>query len=142
MTGRPEYGDPRAFDPDATVALPVIPPAHASGYDADATVLLPTVPGGRAPSRPPAPDEATGPAARASAVMAVGSIVSGVAGFLVPATIGAAIGSAAVSDDYNVANTLPNMVYELLLGGVLASVVVPLLVRARTHDADRGEAYA
>ena len=34
------------------------------------------------------------------------------------------------------------MVYELLLGGVLTSVVVPLLVRARTRDADRGEAYA
>jgi putative peptidoglycan lipid II flippase len=33
------------------------------------------------------------------------------------------------------------MVYELLLGGVLASVVVPLLVRARTRDTDRGEAY-
>src|SRR5262249_28007287 len=99
MTGRPEYGDPRAFDPDATVALPVIPPAHASGYDADATVLLPTVPGGGAPSGPAAPEEATGSVARTSAIMAVGSIVSRVTGFLRTATIGAAIGSAAVSDD-------------------------------------------
>jgi putative peptidoglycan lipid II flippase len=34
------------------------------------------------------------------------------------------------------------MVYELLLGGVLASVIVPLLVRAGRRDGDRGEAYA
>ena len=80
--------------------------------------------------------------ARHGAVMALGSIISRVTGFLRTAAIGAAIGAVAVGNDYNLANTLPGMVYELLLGGVLASVVVPLLVRARTRDADRGEAYA
>ena len=74
--------------------------------------------------------------------MAMGSIVSRITGFLRTAAIGAAIGVVAIGDDYNLANTLPGMVYELLLGGVLASVVVPLLVRARDQDADRGEAYA
>ena len=33
------------------------------------------------------------------------------------------------------------MVYELLLGGVLTSVIVPLLVNAQVHDKDRGVAY-
>ena len=42
---------------------------------------------------------------------------------------------------YNSANTLPNMVYELLLGGILASVLVPLIVKARKHDADGGVAF-
>jgi putative peptidoglycan lipid II flippase len=74
--------------------------------------------------------------------MALGSMVSRVTGFLRTAALGAALGAAAVSDDYNLANTLPAMVYELLLGGVLAGVIVPLLMRARTTDADRGEAYA
>ncbi len=74
--------------------------------------------------------------------MALGSIASRVTGFVRTAAIGAAIGVAAIGNDYSLANTLPGMVYELLLGGVLASVVVPLLVRARTRDADRGEAYA
>ena len=46
-----------------------------------------------------------------------------------------------VNDSYTVANTLPNIVYELLLGGVLTSVMVPLLMRAQTEDADGGEAY-
>ena len=54
--------------------------------------------------------------------MAVGQLVSRGTGFLRTAAIGAAIGAVAVGDDYNLANTLPGMVYELLLGGVLASV--------------------
>lgn len=73
--------------------------------------------------------------------MALGSIVSRLTGFLRTAAIGAAIGAGLVANDYNIAYTLPSMVYELLLGGILSSVIVPLLVRARRHDADRGEAY-
>ena len=46
-----------------------------------------------------------------------------------------------VTDSYTVSNTLPLIVYELLLGGVLTSVMVPLLVRAQTEDADGGEAF-
>jgi len=41
------------------------------------------------------------------------------------------LGTAAVGESYNGANTLPNMVYELLIGGVLSSAVLPLLMRAR-----------
>ena len=90
----------------------------------------------------PGSTESTGAVARHSATMAVGSMISRLTGFLRTAVIGAAIGAAAVGNDYDLANTLPNMVYELLLGGVLASVIVPLLVRARGTDSDRGEAYA
>ena len=39
--------------------------------------------------------------------------------------------SGAVGDAYNGGNTFPNMVYELLLGGVLSSVLIPLLVHAQ-----------
>ncbi len=51
------------------------------------------------------------------------------------------LGVAAVSTAYNNANTLPNAVYDLMLGGILTSVVVPLLVNAAKRDADGGEAY-
>src|SRR6266513_1546848 len=112
-------------DNDATVVIPAVP--H------DATVVL--------PGAAPVPEETTASVTRNSAVMAVGSLVSRLTGFVRTVGIGAAIGAKAFSDDYTLANTLPNMVYELLLGGVLASVVVPLLVRARTRDSDRGEAY-
>lgn len=78
---------------------------------------------------------------RASGVMALGTIASRVTGFLRQAVLAAAIGSGLVNDAYTVANTLPNIVYELLLGGVLSSVVVPLLVKARRRDPDGGLAY-
>jgi putative peptidoglycan lipid II flippase len=129
-------GDARPVgnDSEPTVVLP-------AGRGSDETVLLPTLTAA-APAEPALPDEGTGSVARNSAVMAVLSVLSRVTGLLRTVALAAAIGGQAVSNDYNIANTLPNMVYELLLGGVLASVVVPLLVRARTRDADRGEAYA
>jgi putative peptidoglycan lipid II flippase len=52
-----------------------------------------------------------------------------------------ALGVVGVANAYNNANTLPNAVYDLMLGGILTSVVVPLLVSAAKRDADGGEAY-
>jgi putative peptidoglycan lipid II flippase len=80
---------------------------------------------------------------RAAGTMAVATLVSRVTGVLRTIVIVAAIGSQTlVGDAYNTANTLPNIVYELLLGGVLSSVVIPLLVRAQEKDADGGVGYA
>jgi putative peptidoglycan lipid II flippase len=79
--------------------------------------------------------------ARSSAVMAVGTLASRLTGFLRTVVIAAAMGLT-VAESYNVANTIPNILYDLLLGGVLTSVVVPLLVQAAHDDGDRGEAYA
>ena len=73
--------------------------------------------------------------------MALGTIASRATGFLRTLIIGVAIGTV-VGDAYNAANTIPNIIYELLLGGVLTSVVVPLLVAAARKDDDAGEAYA
>jgi putative peptidoglycan lipid II flippase len=86
----------------------------------------------------------SGSAAGNSAVMAVGSLVSRGTGFLRTVMISAALGGAALGlgDAYTTAQFFPGMVYELLIGGVLASVVVPVLVRARDGDPDGGEAYA
>lgn len=79
---------------------------------------------------------------RSSRVMAVGTIASRGTGFLRTAVIAAAIGTGLVGDAYNVANTTPNILYDLLLGGVLTSVVVPLLVAAAEQDRDGGQSYA
>ncbi|MEV4480135.1 murein biosynthesis integral membrane protein MurJ [Micromonospora coxensis] len=80
-------------------------------------------------------------AAANSAVMAVGSLVSRGTGFIRNLMIGAALGSL-VGDAFTTALFLPNQVYEFLLGGVLTSVLIPVLVRRRKADPDRGEAYA
>ncbi|GAC1365514.1 MAG: hypothetical protein NVSMB32_09110 [Actinomycetota bacterium] len=73
--------------------------------------------------------------------MAIGTLASRGTGFLRILVIAAATGRI-IGDAYNAANTIPNIVYELLLGGVLTSVVVPLLVSAARRDGDEGEAYA
>ncbi len=79
---------------------------------------------------------------RAAGTMAVATLVSRITGLLRTMVLTAALGVGLVGDAYNTSNTLPNIVYELLLGGVLTSVVVPLLVRAQERDRDGGTAYA
>jgi putative peptidoglycan lipid II flippase len=131
----PGGGSGRPHDLDATVVIPA-----AGEPDPESTAVLPTVTA-ESDARPPV-GAPTGGLARNSAVMAMGSVVSRITGFVRTAAIGAAIGVVAIGDDYAMATVLPGMVYELLLGGVLASVVVPLLVRARESEADQGQAYA
>ncbi|MGH8827702.1 MAG: murein biosynthesis integral membrane protein MurJ, partial [Jiangellaceae bacterium] len=77
-----------------------------------------------------------------SAVMAAGTVVSRLTGFGRAAMISAALGLAVTADVFNVANVLPNMLYILVGGGVLNSVLVPALVRAIKNDADGGQAYS
>ncbi len=89
-------------------------------------------------------DEPVEPSLMASSrTMAIASMVSRITGFLRSVAIAAAVGAGlySVGDAYGLANTLPNMVYELLLGGVLTSVLIPVLVKAQQDDQDRGLAY-
>jgi putative peptidoglycan lipid II flippase len=85
------------------------------------------------------PDNAS--VVRSSGIMALGTLASRGTGFLRTLVLAYALGVGSVSIAYNNANTLPNTVYDLMLGGILTSIVVPLLVNAAKRDADRGEAY-
>jgi putative peptidoglycan lipid II flippase len=76
-----------------------------------------------------------------SAVMAAGTVVSRLSGYVRSILLAAALGNLIHADVFTIANTVPNMLYILLAGGVFNAVLVPQLVRAATHDADRGEAY-
>ena len=80
----------------------------------------------------------TGGVVRAGAVMAVATLVSRMTGFLSKVVLLGVLGFGIVNDAYTLANTLPNIVFELLIGGVLTSVAIPLLSRARS-DPDGGE---
>jgi putative peptidoglycan lipid II flippase len=75
-----------------------------------------------------------------SAIMAAGSLVSRVIGFVRNMLIGMTLGKA-IGDPYTSATFLPNQIYELLLGGVLSSVLIPLLVRRRKSDPDGGQLF-
>jgi putative peptidoglycan lipid II flippase len=95
--------------------------------------------GGRGRS---APGPEGGSLLRSSSMMAVGTLASRGTGFLRTLMLVFALGSVSgVANAYNNANTLPNAVYDLMLGGILTSVVVPLLVSAAKRDSDGGEAY-
>ncbi|MEV5000444.1 murein biosynthesis integral membrane protein MurJ [Nocardioides sp. LML1-1-1.1] len=73
--------------------------------------------------------------------MAAGTIVSRFSGFIRSTLLAAALGVALHADIFTVANTVPNMLYVLLAGGVFNAVLVPQLVRAMKHDTDGGAAY-
>lgn len=72
---------------------------------------------------------------RSSAVVSAGTALSRVTGLVRTVAIAIAL-TTALADAYNLANTAPNVVYDLLLGGVLAATLVPVLVTAT----DRGDA--
>lgn len=75
---------------------------------------------------------------RAAAGMASGTLLSKVTGFAKLAALGYALGLRSLPDAYNVANNTPNIVYDLLIGGVLAGTVVPVFVdRLARRDEDR-----
>jgi putative peptidoglycan lipid II flippase len=76
-----------------------------------------------------------------SAVMAAGTIVSRLSGFVRGILLAAALGVGLHADVFNIANTVPNMLYILLAGGVVNAVLVPQLVRSMRNDPDGGEAY-
>ena len=76
-----------------------------------------------------------------SAVMAVGTAISRMSGFVRSALLAAALGNALHADLFNISNTIPNMLYILLAGGVVNAVLVPQLVRSIGHDPDGGDAY-
>jgi putative peptidoglycan lipid II flippase len=81
-------------------------------------------------------------AARGSAVMAAGSVVSRATGFARSAVVAAAVGTIGpVADGYAVGNALPTIVYVLLLGGALNAVFVPELVKAAKEHDDGGAVY-
>lgn len=76
-----------------------------------------------------------------TAVMAAGTVVSRMSGFVRSALLAAALGAQLHADLFNISNTIPNMLYILLAGGVINAVLVPQLVRSMRNDPDRGDAY-
>jgi putative peptidoglycan lipid II flippase len=78
---------------------------------------------------------------RASGIMALGTIISRVTGFIRGILIVAVLGTALLADTYNVANTMPNILYNLLVGGALTAIFIPQLVRSFEHD-DGGDDFA
>ena len=125
--------DGTAIGPDA-LGVAAEPDGAAIGPDARDVAAEPDgAPGGPARRR--------ASTFRSSSVMAAGTLASRFTGFLRTFVLLYALGTKNLGDAYNVANSVPNAVYNLAVGGILTAVVVPLLVHAAKRNRDGGEAY-
>lgn len=77
---------------------------------------------------------------RSTGSMAVATLLSRLTGFVRIAVITSLLGGA-IASAFQTANTLPNLITEIVLGSVMTALVVPVLVRAEKEDPDRGAAF-
>ena len=75
---------------------------------------------------------------RSSAVVALGTGLSRLTGFLRVGVMAYAIGATALAEAYNLANNTPNLLYDLVLGGILSATLVPVVVAHTGRDDNRG----
>ncbi|NUR27952.1 MAG: murein biosynthesis integral membrane protein MurJ, partial [Catenulispora sp.] len=118
-------------EPGAAVSVP----AAAAGAPAVEVGV------GAAAAAETSPATASPRAAKASGTMAVATLVSRVSGMVGQLLQAAALGSSVLATTFTVGNTLPNMIYFLLIGGALNAVFVPQLVAATRRAPDGGAAY-
>ena len=71
---------------------------------------------------------------RSAGLMTVLTIVSRVTGFIRTWAMAAAIGMSLLSSSYQVANNLPNMLYELVMGGMLVTAFLPVYMGVRREQ--------
>lgn len=72
--------------------------------------------------------------ARNTAVMAAGTLASRATGFGRLVALAYAMGFTRLTDSYNLANVTPNIVYELVLGGILSATLLPVFVERLATD--------
>ena len=121
-------------DPDSPQA------ADATSVNSEVGEALREIEPGDLSANPPSAMGRT--VARASTLMAAGTVVSRVTGVGRDIAMTAALGFFIVSDAYSLGNSLPTVVYILVIGGALNAVFVPQLVRRMKEDTDGGKAYA
>lgn len=102
--------------------------------------LLPEPPASSAGAAPPlVPSAGLGAApARGALVMAAGTALSRISGFARLLAVAWVLGQGRLADAYNQANTVPNQIYDLILGGVLSATLLPVIMQSLARS-DRFE---
>lgn len=75
---------------------------------------------------------------RSSFVVALGTTLSRLTGFARLGVMAYAIGATALAEAYNLANNTPNLLYDLVLGGILSATLVPVVVAHAGRNDERG----
>lgn len=74
---------------------------------------------------------------RSTAIMSIGTLLSRITGFGRAAALAVVLGAEELAGSYNLANQIPNVIYELVAGGVLSATLVPVFAsRFRTQSED------
>jgi putative peptidoglycan lipid II flippase len=92
----------------------------------------PTAPTGE----PGVADQPSPGLARSTAIQAAGTALSRITGFGRIFAFAYALGAGRLADTYTLANNTPNIIYELILGGVLSGTVLPVFVRELRREDD------
>lgn len=71
---------------------------------------------------------------RSSAMIAAGTMTSRITGIIRTILLAQVLGSAMVADAFEVANNLPNTIFNLVSAGLLTAVFVPQIVKAAQHE--------
>lgn len=143
----------RAAAPGETSQIPIVSkhagidktreplPQRPSSAAGAATPETPAAPSAQ-PASAPAPARAKSVGASA-ALMSVCVLFSRITGFLRTWAMAFALGSSFLSSSYQVANNLPNMLYELVMGGMLVTAFLPVYVSVKKKSGDAaGNEYA
>jgi len=98
------------------------------------------VTGAEIPTGPVAEPVTRGPRQllRSSVVVAIGTGLSRLTGFARTAVLAWVLGATALAEAYNLANNTPNLLYDLVLGGVLSATLVPVVVESMDRDDQDG----
>ncbi|HEY6474448.1 MAG TPA: murein biosynthesis integral membrane protein MurJ [Acidimicrobiales bacterium] len=80
------------------------------------------------------------PLRTAATYVAVGTTLSRITGLLRFVALAWALGQTLLADSYNLANTTPNMLYDVVLGGVLSATFIPVFVDRLSNRTEK-EAY-
>ncbi len=87
--------------------------------------------------RRPADKRGFGSAKVNALAMASGTLISRLTGLLRLLALAYALGIGPFSDSFNLANNTPNIIYDLLLGGIISASILPVFVGHLAKDDDR-----
>jgi len=74
--------------------------------------------------------------ARSTAKMSVATTVSRVTGFIKTIALAYALGTGPIAGAFHTANVMPSIIFELVMGGILGSVIIPVYVQYLTQKGD------
>ena len=100
-------------------------------------------PGEPRPSQGGADQGSTAAIGGSAALISICTIISRITGFARTWAMAFALGSTLLSSSYQVANTLPNQLYELVCGGMIVTAFLPVYVSVKKKLGQRaGNEYA